>query len=164
MILLTRRVSPGLSKEALMRKKFVARLSEQEREQLTEIVRKFNGASQKVRRAQILLKADANGPDWTDQEIADAFGCRRQTVENVRRNLCQRGLEMALNGVKRQEAPTAKLLDGEQEAKIIATRLGRPPAGYANWSLRLLARKVVELSIVESISHETVRRTLKKAA
>lgn len=147
-----------------MQKKFIVRLSDQEREQLSQVVRKFKGASQKVRRAQILLKADADGPDWSDQQIADAFGCRRQTVENVRRNLCERGLEQTLNGIKRQDPPTPKLLDGEQEAKIIATRLGKPPAGYANWSLRLLSRTVVELSIVESISHETVRRTLKKVA
>jgi hypothetical protein len=153
-----------LSKEALVRKVYVVRLTDGEREQLAGIVRKFKGSSQRVRRAQILQKADADGPGWTDQQIADAFGCRRQTVENVRRNLCERGFEQTLNGVKRQHPPTPKLLDGEQEARIIATRLGKPPAGYANWSLRLLARKVVELSIVESISHETVRRTLKKVA
>ena len=147
-----------------MRKVYIVRLTDQEREQLAGIVRKFKGTSQKVRRAQILLKADVQGPGWTDQQIADAFGCRRQTVENVRRNLCERGFEQTLNGVRRQNPPTAKLLDGEQEAKIIATRLGKPPAGYANWSLRLLARTVVELSIVASISHETVRRTLKKTA
>jgi Homeodomain-like domain len=147
-----------------MRKKYVIRLSEQEREQLSEIARKFKGTSQKVRRAQILLKADVDGPSWTDQDIADAFDCRRQTVENVRRNLCERGFGQTLNGIKRHDPPTPKLLDGKQEAKIIATRLGKPPAGYANWTLRLLARTVIELSIVESISHETVRRTLKKAA
>ena len=147
-----------------MRKKYVVRLSDEEREQLALIVRKFKGSSQKVRRAQILLKADADGPGWTDQAIADAFGCRRQTVENARRNLCERGFEQTLNGVKRQTPPTPKLLDGEQEATIIAMRLGQPPAGYANWSLRLLARKAVELSIVDSISHETIRRTLKKTA
>ena len=147
-----------------MRKVYVVRLTDGESERLSEIVRKFKGTSQKVRRAQALLKADANGPGWTDQQIADAFGCRRQTVENVRRSLCERGFEQTLNGVKRQDPPTPKLLDGEQEAKIIAMRLGRPPAGYANRTLRLLARKVVELSIVESISHETVRRTLKKTA
>jgi hypothetical protein len=147
-----------------MRKRYIVRLSEAEREQLGQIVKVFKGSSQKVRRAQILLKADADGPAWTDQQIAEAFGCRRQTVENVRRNLCERGFEQTLNGVKRQDPPTPKLLDGEQEARIIATRLGPPPAGYANWTLRLLARKVVELSIVESISHETVRRTLKKVA
>lgn len=147
-----------------MRKVYVVRLTEMESKQLAEIVRKFKGTSQKVRRAQILLKADANGPGWTDQQIADAFGCRRQTVENVRRNLCERGFEQTLHGVKRQDPPTPKLLDGEQEARIIALRLGPPPAGYANWSLRLLARRVVELSIIKSISHETVRRTLKKTA
>src|SRR6516225_8766970 len=147
-----------------MPKKYIVRLTDGERQSLNEIVAKFKGSSQKVRRAQILLKADADGPAWTDQQIADAFGCRRQTVENVRRNLCERGFEQTLNGVKRQDPPTPKLLDGEQEAKIIATRLGKPPAGYANWSLRLLARTVVELSIAESISHETVRRTLKKVA
>ena len=147
-----------------MRKVYVVRLTDMESKQLSEIVRKFKGSSQKVRRAQILLKADVNGPGWIDQQIADAFGCRRQTVENVRRNLCERGFEQTLHGVRRRTPPTPKLLDGEQEAKIIALRLGRPPAGYAHWTLRLLARNVVELSIVESISHETVRRTLKKTA
>jgi len=156
--------SPALSEEAQVQKKYVVRLSDEERDQLAAVVRKFKGSSQKVRRAQVLLKADADGPGWTDQDIADAFGCRRQTVENVRRNLCERGFEQALDGVERPTPATPKLLDGEQEAKVIATRLGTPPAGYANWTLRLLARKVVELSIVESISHETVRRTLKKTA
>ena len=145
-----------------MRKVYVVRLTGEERERLGAIVRKFKGTSQRVRRAQILLKADVGGPGWTDRQIAAAFGCRRQTVENVRRNLCERGFDQTLDGVKRQAPPPPKLLDGEQEARIIATRLGEPPAGYANWTLRLLARTVVELSIVESISHETVRRTLKK--
>ena len=147
-----------------MRKLYIVRLTDHERDQLSQIVRKFKGSSQKVRRAQILLKADVDGPGWTDQRIAAAFGCRRQTVENVRQRLVECGFEQALNGVKRQRPPTARLLDGEQEAKIIALRLGSPPAGYANWSLRLLARRVVELSMVESISHETLRRTLKKTA
>jgi hypothetical protein len=162
MILLSGGFSPASSKEALMRKIYVVRLSDQERDQLTQVVRKFKGTNQKVRRAQILLKADASGPAWTDQQIADAFGCRRQTVENVRRHLCERGFEQTLNGVQRSSPPTPKLLDGEQEAQVIAMRLGPPPPGYANWSLRLLARKVVELRIVESISYETLRRTLKK--
>jgi len=164
MILLPGGFSPALSKEAQMQKKYVVRLTDGERDQLAGIVRTFKGSSQKVRRAQILLKADADGPGWADQQIADAFGCRRQTVENVRRSLCERGFEPTLNGVQRKDPPTPKLLDGEQEAKIIAMRLGKPPAGYANWTLRLLARKVVELSLVESISYETVRRTLKKVA
>jgi biotin operon repressor len=117
-----------------------------------------------VRRAQILLKADADGPSWTDQRIAEAFGCRRQTVENVRQRLVTEGFEVALNGKQPDMPPRPPLLDGQQQAQVIALRLGPPPKGFANWSLRLLAEKVVELSIVESISHETIRRTLKKTA
>ena len=85
-------------------------------------------------------------------------------MENIRRRLVEQGFEVALNGVKRRRPPTEKLLNGEQEAQVIAMRLGAPPAGYANWSLRLLARKVVELGLVDAVSHETVRQTLKKMA
>jgi Homeodomain-like domain len=145
-----------------MNKKYVVRLTDQERDELTAVIKKLKGTSQKVRRAQILLKADADGPNWTDDRIAEAFGCRRQTVENVRQRLVERGFRETLDGLKRQAPPVEKLLSGEQEARIIATRLGPPPPGYANWTLRLLARKVVELGIAESVSHETVRRTIKK--
>jgi hypothetical protein len=145
-----------------MRKKYVVRLTDEERSLLQQVVKKLKGSGQKVRRAQILLKADANGPRWTDQQIAEAFSCRTQTVEGLRQRLVERGFQEALDGVKRAQPPTPKLLDGEQEARLIATRLGPPPKGYANWTLRLLARKVVELEIVDSVSHETVRRTLKK--
>ena len=145
-----------------MQKKYIVRLTPDERSQLHEVIKTLKGSSQKVRRAHILLKADADGPNWTDQQIAEAFDCRTKTVENIRRRLVEDGFEIALNGVKRTTPPTAKVLDGEQEAQVIALRLGPPPAGYANWSLRLLARKVVELGIVESLSHETVRQTLKK--
>ena len=145
-----------------MQKKYIVRLSGEERDTLEEVATKLKGTSQKVRRAQILLKADAGGPNWTDRRIADAFSCRTQTVENIRQRWVERGFDETLNGKQRATPPTEKLLDGEQEAKIIATRLGPPPIGYANWTLRLLARKVVELEIAGSISHETVRRTLKK--
>ena len=145
-----------------MQKKYIVRLTDQERCELLVVVKKLKGTSQKVRRAQILLKADANGPNWTDQRIAEAFECRTKTVENVRQRLVEEGFVQALNGAKRTQPAVEKLLDGEQEAQIIATRLGPPPAGYANWTLRLLARKVVELKIVAAISYETVRRTLKK--
>ncbi len=145
-----------------MQKRYIVRLSESEKSELHEVIKRLNGSSQKVRRAQILLKADVEGPNWTDQSIADAFNCRPQTVENIRRRLGEHGFEATLNGLKRSTPPTAKLLDGAQEAQVIAMRLGSPPKGYANWSLRLLARKVVELEIVEAVSHETVRQTLKK--
>jgi hypothetical protein len=147
-----------------MQKKYIVRLSKEERNTLRDIVKKLNGSSQKVRRAQILLKADADGPAWSDSRIAEAFDCRRQTVEMIRQRLVETGFQETLDGKKRADPPTPKVLDGEQEAKIIATRLGPPPKGYANWTLRLLARKVVELQIVDAVSYETVRRTLKKTA
>ncbi len=143
-------------------KKYVVRLSEKERSSLKQIIKTLSGSSQKVRRAHILLMADVGGPGWTDAQIAEAFGCQRRTVENVRRTLVEGGFDLALNGKKRKHPPRTKILDGEQEAKIIATRLGQPPSGYANWSLRLLTDTVIELGIVESVSKETVRRTLKK--
>jgi len=147
-----------------MKKKYIVRLSETERKTCKEVIRKLKGTSQKVRRAQILLKADADGPAWTDERIAEAFCCRTKTVENIRQRLVERGFEQTLERKQSQGAAAQKLLDGSQEAKVIAMRLGSPPKGYANWTLRLLARKVVERKIVGSISHETVRQTLKKTA
>ena len=147
-----------------MQKKYLVRLNDEERQVLREVVSKLKGSSQKVKRAQILLKADIEGPNRSDRKIAEAFNCRTQTVEDVRRRLVESGFDETLCGAKRETPATLKLLDGNQEAKIIALRLGQPPKGYANWTLRLLARKVVELEIVDSISHETVRRTLKKTA
>jgi transposase len=145
-----------------MQKKYIVRLTENERKQLRNVIKQLKGSSQKVRRAQILLKADVAGANWTDQQIAAAFDCRTKTVENIRQRLVEKGVEETLNGVRRSHPPIEKLLDGEQEAQIIALRLGSPPKGYVNWSLRLLSRRVVELGIVDRISHETLRRTLKK--
>jgi hypothetical protein len=147
-----------------MKKKYIVRLSDSERTILEQVVRRLKGSSLKVRRAQVLLKADADGPAWTDARIAEAFGCRTKTVENIRERLVTEGFEVTLDGQPRVKPPRDKVLDGEQEAKVIALRLGTPPQGFANWSLRLLAERIVELQIVESISHETVRRTLKKMA
>ena len=147
-----------------MEKKYIVRLSEEERETLVGVVKALKGSSQKVKRAQILLKADADGPNWSDAKIADAFSCRHQTVQEIRQRLVTQGLEVTLCGKKRAKPPRSNLLDGEQEVKVIALRLGTPPRGFANWTLRLLAEKVVELEIVDSISHETVRQTLKKMA
>ncbi len=147
-----------------MQKKYVVRLSDEERDRLRSVVKKLKGSSQKVRRAQVLLAADADGPNWTDQQIAEAYSCRTKTVENIRQRLVEQGFEVALNGKKRETPPRRKALDGEQEARVIALRLGKPPEGFANWSLRLLAEQVVELGIADSVSHETLRKTLKKTA
>jgi len=147
-----------------MIKKYIVRLTDAERRILQDVVKKLKGSGQKVRRAQMLLQADVDGPGWTDAKIAEAYRCRTKTVENIRQSLVERGFEVTLEGKRREQPPTPKALDGKQEAQVIATRLGPPPQGYANWTLRLLARKVVELAIVDSVSRETVRRTLKKTA
>jgi transposase len=147
-----------------MQRKYIVRLSKQERELLEVVVKKLQGTSQKVRRAQVLLKADAAGPAWSDDRIAEAFGCRRQTVEGIRQRFVEAGFEQTLEGKQREQPATEKLLSGKQEAQVITVRLGAPPKGYANWTLRLLARRVVELKIVPAVSHETVRRTLKKTS
>jgi transposase len=145
-----------------MAKKYIVRLSDEERSQLQNIIKKLKGTSQKVQRANILLKADTDGPNWSDAKIAEAFSCRTRTIENVRRRLVTEGLDAVLSRKKRETPPRPKKLDGKQEAEIIALRLGKPPAGFANWTLRLLADQIVTLEIAESISHETVRKTLKK--
>ena len=144
-----------------MQKKYIVRLTDAEREILSKLVKQRRVSSQKVRRAQVLVKADADGPNWTDAEIADAFDCSTKTVENIRERLVTQGFEVTLNG-KTKSRVREKVLDGEQEAKIIALRLGQPPKGFSNWTLRLLAEQAVSLEIVESVSHETLRRTLKK--
>jgi hypothetical protein len=147
-----------------MQKKYIVRLTKEERQTLQEVIKKLKGSSQKVRRAQILLKADVDGPAWTDKQIAAAFDCRTKTVENIRQRLVTEGFEVTLCGKPRETPARKPIFNGEQEAKVIALRLGPPPKGFANWTVRLLAEKVIELAIVESVSHETVRRTLKKTA
>lgn len=147
-----------------MEKKYIVRLTDDERDVLVDVIKKLKGSSQKVRRAQVLLKADVEGPNWTDQRIAEAFSCRTKTVENIRQRLVTEGFDVTLNGKPRETPPRQRALDGEQEAKLIALRLGEAPEGFGSWSLRLLADRVVELGIVESVSHETVRQAIKKMA
>jgi hypothetical protein len=147
-----------------MNKKYIVRLTAKERGTLREIITKLKGSSQKVRRAQMLLKADASGPAWTDEQIAEAFESRTRTVEKLRERFVTEGFAQTLHGKQRENPATEKILGGKQEAQLIAMRLGPAPKGYANWTLRLLARKLVELEIVAAISHETVRSTLKKTA
>lgn len=147
-----------------MNKKYIVRLTDEERQVCEAVVKQEKGKSEKLRRAQILLKADVGGPGWKDEKISEAVGCRIRTVENVRMQLVQEGFEAALQRKKRATPPTPPLLDGAGEAKLIAMRLGKPPAGYGRWTLKLLTDQMVELEIVESISPETIRKTLKKTA
>jgi len=147
-----------------MQKTYIVRLSDDERQTCLAVVKKLKGTSQKVRRANILLKADADGPNWKDTDIAEAFLCSRQCVENLRKRLVTEGFDVALHGKKRDKPLRAKLLDGDQEAEVIALRLSDPPEGRHGWTLRLLAEKIVELEIAPAISHTTVDKTLKKMA
>jgi len=145
-----------------MNKKCIVRLSEQERQELSELVSKGRAAAYKIKHANILLLADADGPGWIDERIAEAVCCHLGTVGNVRRRLVQRGLEGALARKKQKRPSRRRLLHGEGEAQLIALACSEPPEGRARWTLHLLADELVELQVVESISHETVRKTLKK--
>lgn len=147
-----------------MNKKYIVRLTNEERVVCETTVKNQKGKSEKLRRALILLKADADGPAWNDEKISEAVGCSTRTVENVRQAFVLEGFEAALVRKKRVTPPTPKRLDGVGEAKLIAMRLGKPPTGYGQWTLRLLADQLVELEVVDTISPETVRQTLKKTA
>ena len=145
-----------------MNKKFVVRLSVEERIQLESLVAKGKAAARKLTRARILLKADCStlGSAWSDEQISDALDLGVITVHRVRRSFVEGGLDGAL--VRRRIPRRRRMLDGEQEARLIALACGSPPAGRCRWTLRLLADKFVELGHVEKVSHETIRRTLKK--
>ena len=149
-----------------MNKKYIVRLTETERAELMKLVCRGKAARQKRTHARVLLKADcgAGGPGWTDQRIAEAVELHKNTIGGIRERFVEQGLEAALNRKKRQQPPREHKLDGRQEAKLIALGCSEPPAGRCSWSLRLLADKMVALEIVDSISHETVRQTLKKTS
>ena len=148
--------------ECAMNKKYIVRLSDEERGQLAELTRKGTAAAYKIRHAHILLKADADGPAWTDERIAESFSVSVNSGLGVRQRLVEQGLEAALNRKKQAHPSRSPLLDGEGEARLIALRCSAPPEGHARWTLRLLADQAVALEIVEAISHETVRQALKK--
>lgn len=142
--------------------KYIVRLTAEAREHLTALVSKGKAAAAKIRHAHVLLKADADGPNWMDAQIADAFSVPLNTVAGSRKRLVCQGLEAALNRQPQARPSRRPQLDGAGEARLLALSCSEPPPGQARWSLRLLADRVVELGIVESFSHESVRRTLKK--
>jgi len=145
-------------------KKYIVRLTADEREDLEQMVSKGRAAAYKIKHANILLLADVDGPGWTDERIAEAVSCCPATVANVRRRLVERGLEGALARKKQARPSRQRKLDGEGEAQLIALACSEPPEGRACWTLHLLADKLVEMEVVESISHETVRKRLKKTS
>jgi hypothetical protein len=147
-----------------MKKKYIVRLTDEERSELEALVSKGKAAAHKIRRANILLKADADGPAWTDRQIAEAFSCVIHTAENVRRRCVLEGLPAALERKKQVRPSRQRKLDGEGEARLIALACSSPPEGRERWTLRLLADELVRLEVVDSISPQTVQATLKKTS
>jgi transposase len=147
-----------------MYKKYVLRLTEEERSQLQTLVRSGRAHARKLLYARILLKADADGPDrWTEERIADALEVSTATVARERRRFCEEGLEVALMP-RKPGRPRRRVLDGRAEAHLVALSCSDPPEGRERWSLRLLADRMVELGHADELSYETVRRTLKKTS
>ena len=145
-------------------KKYVVCLTEEERGRLETLVRRGRAHTRKLLYARILLKADVAGPDhWTDERIAEALEVSTATVARERRRFCEEGLEVALMP-KKPGRPRRRILDGRAEAHLIALSCSDAPEGRERWSMRLLADRMVDLGHVEALSHETVRRTLKKTA
>lgn len=145
-------------------KKYLVTLTETERQRLWRLVRSGHAGARKITRARILLKADQSpgGPAWTDLQIAHALDVGVATIERLRQRFVEEGLDAALTRRKERQPRLRQKLDGHQEAQLIALACSQPPAGHERWTLRLLADKLVELEIVDSISYQTVRRVLKK--
>ena len=150
--------------KAIAVKKYVVRLSAEERAQLDELIRKGKRSAQLLTKARILLKADVSelGEGWSDSRIAAALDTSIATIERTRRQLVEEGFEAVLRRKYNPNSARPRIFDGAAEAKLIALTLSPAPEGFARWSLRLLEEKVVELHIVERASDNTIGRTLKK--
>jgi transposase len=145
-------------------RKYIVTLTSEERKVLTRLVSAGQDKAYRIKHANILLAADENGPNLPSQEITKAFCCHLNTVSGICQRFVEQGLAAALDRKKRLTPPTPKKLDGRGEAQLIALACRKPPDGSSRWALRLLADELVELGVVESISHETVRRVLKKTS
>ena len=163
--LLPGRVCCGAREDSAV-KKYLVTLTADEREQLTALIAAGKGAAKKLAHARILLKADSadDAPAWTDEQIAEAVEVSTDTVARVRQRFVEHGLEAALVR-KRQDRPSReRVLDGAAEARLIAVACSQPPDERKAWTLSMLADKLVELEVVESVSTETVRRAMKKTS
>jgi len=145
-------------------KRYVVKLSGEEREQLEALIRKGKSPAQRLLKARILLKADVSraGEGWSDSRIIKALETSPSMVYRVRKQLVEEGFEAVLSRKPRATPAVPRIFDGEKEAKLIALACSKPPKGRARWTLRLLENKVVELGIVERASDSTIGRTLKK--
>ena len=144
------------------KKLFFVTLTPAERDQLEAMVSTGKGAAYRIKHANILLASDEIGPNMKDDAIATALRCHRNTVANVRQRFVEQGLDAALDRKKRESPAVTRKLDGRGEAKLISIACSAPPEGCAKWTMRMLADELVVLEVVDSISDETVRTTLKK--
>lgn len=145
------------------KKKYIVSLTKWERDELEQLTKKGKIAAYKMNHARILLQADINqeGGGWIDREISEALDIGHATIERVRQRLVEEGLEAALNR-REQKKRRQKIIDGEKEAYLIALACSETPTGKSNWTLQMLADKMVELNYVEKVSTETIRQSLKK--
>ncbi len=145
-------------------KKYIVRLSKDEREKLKKLSTSGRGPARIFTRARILLKADQSdeGPEWPDEKISEALDVTVQTVERIRKQLVEEGFEVVLSRREYKQKVSRKKIDGDVEAHLVALSCSEPPEGRARWTFRLLADKIVELGYLETISHEAIRQTLKK--
>jgi len=147
-----------------MKSRYEVRLTEDERKVLTGIVKRGKGPAYRIKHAHILLHANTGNEESekTDEEIAGLLHCHSQTVFNIRKKYCKDGLFAVIERKKRESPPIPRKLDGAKEARLITIACSQPPEGYAGWTLDLLADKMVELKIVDTISGKTIGRVLKK--
>jgi len=145
-------------------KKYLVTLTDEERQVLHELTSAGKAAAFKQTHARILLKADQaeGGPSWPDERIAEALDVGRATIARVRQRFVEQGLEVALGRKQREHPGRLRKLDGRAEARLIALACSAPPQGRKEWTMRLLADRLVELEVVDTVSDETVRRVLKK--
>ncbi len=145
-----------------MNKKYIVRLTAEEQKELENLAKKGKTQAYRIKHANILLAIDADGPNWPDHQAAKAYKCHQNTVRNIRQRFVEQGLEAALER-KKQQAPSRKrIIDGENEARLISVACSTPPEGCAKWTMQMLADELVALKVVDSVSGQTVWRTLKK--
>ena len=153
-----------MARKEISVKKYIVRLSTEERQQLETVIRKGKGPARRLLKARVLLKADVSdaGPGWSDSRIIAALDTSPSMLYRVRKQLVEEGFEAVLSRKQRATPAVARIFDGEKEARLIALACSKPPKGRARWTLRLLENKVVELGIVDRVSDTTIHRTLKK--
>jgi transposase len=145
-----------------MNKKYIVRLTAEERKELENLVKKGKTQAYRIKHANILLAVDADGPNWPDHQASKAYKCHQNTVVNVRQRFVEQGFQAALERKKQQSPSRKRIIDGESEARLISIACSKPPEGFAKWTMQMLADELVALNVVDSVSGQTVWRTLKK--